>query len=316
MTCPPTAPPAAAIYGLPALAALSQGAAASVTCAPIRIAGREYDFDSQPAIMGVVNLSRDSTYRDSIAVSAASALRRARIMVAQGADFVDVGAESTTAAAARLGPQGQLAKLLPAIEALTGAGVVVSVESYQPEVVSAALRAGAAIVNLTGTRHERAIYALAAEHQAAVVICYSPGADARDIADYEIEGDPIPRLLDHFGIRMELARACGASELIIDPGLGLYYANLIDPLTRARAQARMLLQSVRLRCLGVPVAQAMPHAFDLFEEEFRAAEGFFAGLSFLAHTSIYRTHETAHVAAILRAISAINATPAVFSTDK
>lgn len=296
------------IFDLPSLGELASAAGAEWGHAPtpVRIAGTIYDLDRRPAILGVVNLSRDSTYRDSIAVSTASAVRRARIMAAQGADFVDVGAESTTAAAARLGAQGQIAKLVPVIRELAAAGIPVSVESYDPEVVGAALRAGAAIVNLTGTRHERAIYELAAEYGAAVVICFTPKADAREVGDFELTRDPIPGLLEHFHARLETARSRGATELIIDPGLGLYYGNLTDPLTRARAQAATLLQSVRLRRLGVPVCQAMPHAFDLFEEQFRSAEGFFALLSFLARTNVFRTHETAHVAATLRALAALN----------
>ena len=59
--------------------------------APIRIGGVERCLDTEPLIMGVVNLSRDSTYRDSVAVSTDSAIRRARIMHAQGAGVVDLG---------------------------------------------------------------------------------------------------------------------------------------------------------------------------------------------------------------------------------
>ena len=70
--------------------------------APLRVADRVFDVDSQPVIMGTVNLSRDSTYRESVAVSADSAVRKAAVMAAEGADIVDIGAESSTARAARV----------------------------------------------------------------------------------------------------------------------------------------------------------------------------------------------------------------------
>src|SRR3954453_13698110 len=78
----------------------------------------------EPVVMGTGNLSRDSTYRESIAVSTEAAVRKARTQVAQGAHLVDLGAESSTAAAARVdGPQ-QEADLLPVVEALADTCVV------------------------------------------------------------------------------------------------------------------------------------------------------------------------------------------------
>lgn len=296
------------MFTLPDLAALAatHGPALAHPVAPLTVHGHLYDLDAQPAIMGVVNLSRDSTYRDSVAVSPASALRRARIMVAQGAAFVDVGAESSTARAARVDADHQIASLLPVVRELVAAGILTSVESYEPAVVGAAFKAGASLVNLTGSRHEDEIFDVAAAHQATVVICFSPGADVREIRDFPAGSDPMSFLLDHFGRRVERARAHGVEQLVIDPGLGFFYGNLIDPHTRVRQQARMMLESARLRVLGVPLCQAMPHAFDLFEEEFRTAEGFFAMFSALVGNNIYRTHEVGHVAAILRAIRALN----------
>src|ERR1044072_2874601 len=71
--------------------------------------------DDQPTIMGTLNLSRDSTYRESVAVSTESAIRKARVQIAQGASVIDVGAESSTARAARVDADEQIARLLPVI---------------------------------------------------------------------------------------------------------------------------------------------------------------------------------------------------------
>ncbi len=273
--------------------------------APVTIGGVERDLDAEPLIMGVVNLSRDSTYRDSVAVSPESAIRRARVMHAQGAGVVDLGAESSTLRAARVGESDQAAALVPVIEALAADGVATSVEAYSPQVVRECLRAGASVVNLTGGTDLEEIYELAAAHDAAVVLCYVAGANVREVADVTLGADPLPGLIDYFAARIAQARSHGVENVVIDPGLGFYYGNLTDPTVRARHQTQVLLNSFRLRVLGVPICQALPHAFDLFEEEFRTAEGVFAVLAALGRVNVYRTHEVARVRATLRALDAI-----------
>lgn len=269
---------------------------------PLVVGSRTFEVDVRPAVMGTINLSRDSTYRESIATSAESAIRKGRVMAAQGADFVDIGAESSTAKASRVGPNEQIALLVPVIEALTEQGVIVSAETYEPAVVRACLAAGAQILNLTGTAHHDEIYALAAEFGATVVMCYVGGANVRDITNVTVDDDPIPGLLEHFERRLAQARAAGVSSLVIDPGMGFFYGNLVDPMTRARHQSSVLLNTFRLRALGVPICNAMPHAFDIFEDQFRVAEGFFTVLGLLGGTSILRTHEVAQVSAVITAM--------------
>jgi dihydropteroate synthase len=294
---------------LSALAALADAYREDLDLAvgPLLIGDRTLDVDVRPVVMGTVNLSRDSTYRESIAVSTDAAIRKARVMAAEGAELVDVGAESSTAAAARVSAHAQIASLVPVVEQLAADGIAVSVETYEPEVVSAALAAGARVLNMTGIEHQQRMLELAAEHEATVVLCYTGGGNVREVTDVSIEADPIPALLEHFAARLELARSCGVDRVVIDPGLGFYYGNLTDPATRARHQAKVLLHGFRLRRLGVPVCNALPHAFDLFEEQFRTAEGFFAVLALLGGTSVLRTHEVAQVRAVIRGMDALAA---------
>jgi len=274
--------------------------------APLRIGAHTYDTDTTPVIMGTVNLSRDSTYRESVAVSRDSAIRKARVMAAQGAHFVDIGAESSTAKAARVGVDDQIAALVPVIEQLTADGVAVSAETYEPAVVRACLKAGARVLNLTGNAHQAEIFELAAEFQATVIICYVKGDNVRQITDVTLDADPFPGIRDHFAARIELARAAGVDRIAVDPGMGFYYGNLVTPAVRVQHQTHVLLNGFRLRSLGVPICNAMPHAFDLFEDQFRTAEGFFAVLATLGGTGIFRTHEVPHVAAVLGAMHRLN----------
>ena len=124
----------------------------------------------------------------------------------------------------------------------------------------------------------------------------------REISDVPPDADPLPVLLDHFAPRIAHARALGVDKVVIDPGMGFYYGNLVDPLTRARHQMRVLAQCFRLRPLGVPVCNAVPHSFDLFGDEFRKGEGFFGVFAALGGTHLVRTHEVAHLRVVLRGL--------------
>jgi dihydropteroate synthase len=225
--------------------------------------------------------------------------------VAQGARLVDIGAESSTAAAARVDPRDQAARLLPVVEALAPE-CLVSVETYRPEVVEASLAVGAQVLNLTGRDGEDEMLACAASYDATVILCFCEPDDVRADASAPMTDDALPYFVDHFGPRLEHARSLGVRRLVIDPGLGFYYGNLVDPAVRVRHQTAVLAQCFRLRVLGVPVCNALPHAFDLFEDEFRKAEGFFAVLARLGGTDLFRTHEVTHVRAVLTAMDSLD----------
>ena len=271
---------------------------------PVRIGDREWS--DEPVLMATVNLSRDSTYRESIATGIDSAVRKARVAVASGAHFVAIGAESTTARAARVGADDQLGRLLPVIEQCTDEGIEVSVETYDPAVARAGLAAGAQVLNLTGAAHQEEMFDLVAEFGATVILCYVGGGNVREITDVRLDADPILGLLAHFEERVETARGRGVERIIIDPGMGFYYGNLVDPLTRVRHQTEVILNTFRLRVLGLPICHALPHAFDLFEEHFRSAEGFFAVLAMLGGASVMRTHEVPLVHAVGHAMTTLD----------
>ncbi|MBI3192714.1 MAG: dihydropteroate synthase [Pedosphaera parvula] len=263
------------------------------------ISGRLFAFNTAPAIMGVVNLSADSWYRESVSLTAETAIQRGKVLRAQGADIVDVGAESTLAHAARFEPSVQQSKLLPVIKELREAGALVSVETYSPTVARACLEAGASVLNLTGTEASEEIYRLAAAHEAAVIICYVQGPNVREVGDFDPSADPMNLMRDYFSKQIEAALRSGLEKILIDPGLGFYYRNLQDSTLRVRHQMTVFLNTFRLRTLGFPVCHALPHAFEYFHEEVRCAEPFFAVLAALGKTSLFRTHEVPRIKAVL-----------------
>jgi len=277
-------------------------AAAALPVKEFAVGGKMLPFNTRPTLMGVVNLSADSWYRESVCLTTEAAVQRGRVLAAQGAAVVDVGAESTLAHAARVDDAAQSARLLPVIQALRAADIPVSVETYSPRVTRQCLEAGASVLNLTGTQDTEEIFRLVAAHDAAVILCHVAGKNVRETSEFDLRGDPLPMLRDFFARQIENAQRQGVEKILLDPGLGFYYRNLPDGAARVRHQMRIFLNTFRLRELGYPVCHALPHAFEFFREEVRCAEPFFAVLAALGQTILFRTHEIPRVRAVLEAM--------------
>ena len=274
--------------------------------ARFELRGETFNPWPEVSMMGVVNLSRDSWYRESVALTVEAAVRRGRRLAAEGARLIDLGAESTVLQASRVDARSQTARLLPVVRQLRESGLLVSVESYHAEVTQACLEAGAAVVNLTAAGDTEPFYRLAAEHGAGVVICYVQNGDnVREVGDFELLADHTAALYEYFARETERAVRCGAERLWIDPGLGFYYKNLTDSEVRVRYQIETFLSGFRLRGLGWPVCQALPHAFEYFEEEVRCAEPFFGVLALLGQTDLLRTHEVARLRGVVESMKVV-----------
>jgi dihydropteroate synthase len=263
------------------------------------IGGKPFTFNSQTTIMGVINLSPDSWYRESVCLSAEAAVQRGRVLAAQGARIIDVGAESSLANAARVDEMLQNGRLLPVVRGLRAANLLVSVETYQPEVARACLEAGANVLNLTGVERSDELFRMVAAHDAAVIICHVQGKNVRDVGDFNFTADPTAMLEEYFARQIEVATRNGVEKIFIDPGLGFYYRNLQDSAVRVRHQLTTFLNTFRLRQLGFPTCHALPHAFEFFGDEVRCAEPFFAVMAALGKTDLFRTHEVPRIKAVL-----------------
>jgi dihydropteroate synthase len=263
------------------------------------VGGRYFAFNSAPAVMGVINLSSDSWYRESVCLSADAAVRRGNVLQAEGADIVDIGSESTLAHSARADDAIQKSKLLPVIKELRGAGILVSAETYSADVARACLEAGTNVLNLTGTDASDEVFRMVADRDAAVILCYVQGRNVREVGDFDLTADAIGLMENYFARQVENAARNGVEKIFIDPGLGFYYRNLQDSALRVQHQMKVFLNTFRLRKLGFPVCHALPHAFEYFGEEVRCAEPFFAVLAALGKTDLFRTHEVPKTRAVL-----------------
>ena len=289
------------MLNLEALAALAAQFQSELSV-PVRefsLGGRIFQPSPAVSLMGVINLSADSWYRESVCLGAEAAMQRGRVLHAQGAHLIDLGAESTLSKAARVDEIGQQSMLLPVVRELAEEGILVSVETYLPEVTRACLDAGAKVLNLTGSESSAEMYRMVADQDAAVILCYVQGPNVREVADFDFGADPVASMYEYFARQIEVAERNGVSKIWVDPGLGFYYRNLQDSSVRIQHQMRTFLNTFRLRKLGYPTCHALPHAFECFGEEVRSAEPFFAVLAALGKTDLFRTHEVARTKAVL-----------------
>lgn len=263
------------------------------------IGQNQLEVGKRPLLMGVINLSPQSWYRESVCLSREAAVRRGKVLADQGADIIDVGSESTLSHAERVSHDAQIEAVVPIVRELACAGIHISVETYSDQVALAALDAGAVVINMTGIGRNESVYQLAASYGAAVIISYVQGEDVRSVGNLEFDGDPFHDFRKYFEIQIRIAASQSLKKLFLDPGMGFYYRNLQDGRRRVRYQMETLLQTFRLGSLGFPVCHALPHAFDFFGEEVRVAEPFFAVLAALGKTHLFRTHEVARVKSVL-----------------
>ncbi len=263
------------------------------------LGNQQFNFNSKPSIMGVVNLSSDSWYRESVCLNAEMAISRGIVLNAQGSDIIDIGAESTLEKAQRVEDIQQKSQILPVLKALNNEGIITSIETYYPEVARECLKAGANIINLTGVSDSKEIYQEVADFDAGVIICYVQGENVREVGDFNFGDDPINLMYDYFAKEIETATKVGVKKIFVDAGLGFYYKNLQDSSLRISFQMKTFLNSFRLRKLGFPVCNALPHAFECFGEEVRSAEAYFCVLAALGKTDLFRTHEVPKIKAVL-----------------
>ena len=168
---------------------------------PVRtfhLGGRLFDFNRYRYLVGVINLSTDSWYRESVCATTEEAIARAEMLHTDGADIIDIGAESTLPHARQADIRQQLDRLLPVAEALKARRLLVSVESYYPEVMEACAQIGADIFNLTGTLYGEEIFKLAATYNTAVILCYMQGPTVRQVGEFHFHDDMMAEIGCYF----------------------------------------------------------------------------------------------------------------------
>lgn len=175
----------------------------------------------RPLIMGIVNLTPDSFSGDGFATDAERAVAHARRLVEEGADMLDLGAESTRPGAPATPLAEELDRLLPVIAALRDCGVPLSIDTYKPEVMRAALTAGADMINdIYGLRQPGAIDAVAGS-DCGICIMHMQG-EPRTMQQEPAYQDVCGDVAAFLSRQVALLEAAGIARerLVLDPGFG------------------------------------------------------------------------------------------------
>jgi dihydropteroate synthase len=176
----------------------------------------------RPLLMGIVNVTPDSFSDAGHHADAMSAIAHAKKLVAEGADIIDIGGESTRPGALPVSIQEELARILPVMEAMRDCGAAISVDTCKPEVMQAALDAGADIINdVTGMRHPQAQRVVAAHPRCGVCLMHMQG-EPRTMQSNPTYQDVVHEVLIALVAQAQLLERLGVhrARLSLDPGLG------------------------------------------------------------------------------------------------
>jgi dihydropteroate synthase len=175
----------------------------------------------RPLIMGVINVTPDSFSDGGRFFSAAAAVAHARQLIAEGADLLDVGGESTRPGAAPVTLDEERHRVLPVLEALADAGVPLSVDTQKPELMREAVAAGAAMVNdVNGFQAPGALAAVAGSN-CAICIMHKQG-NPQTMQQSPQYTDVVIEVRDYLQQRIVAAEQAGIARdrIVVDPGFG------------------------------------------------------------------------------------------------
>ncbi len=192
----------------------------------MKIGNRDFDFNHNCYIMGILNVTPDSFSDGGKWNDLSSAKEHVAQMIEEGADLIDIGGESTRPGHQQITVQEEIDRVVPYIRMVKeNFDVPVSIDSYKPQVIEAALRAGADMVNdIWGLKYDKKVAELIAAYDVPCCLMHN-----REKAEYE---DFMQQMLQDMRETLEIARTAGIrkEQIMLDPGVGFgktYEHNLI-----------------------------------------------------------------------------------------
>ena len=258
-----------------------------------------------PVVMGVLNVTPDSFSDGGRHVDPGSALAHARRMIGEGAAIIDVGGESTRPGSRPASVDEELGRVIPVIEALRReSGIFISVDTSKPEVMSAAVAAGADIVNDVRALGEAGAIEAVAASGAGVCLMHMLG-EPRTMQDAPHYENVVEEVGSFLAARMRACRDAGidAARMVIDPGFG-FGKRTVDNLA-------LLKQLAGFEALGVPIAVGLSRKSMLAKLTRRGVDERLAGsvalatIAVLHGARIVRAHDVSATVDAVRVAAAV-----------
>lgn len=203
-------------------------------------------MEDRPLVMGIVNVTPDSFSDGGQHMTTELAIRHGELLIAEGADMLDVGGESTRPGAPEVSVETELARVLPVIRALAAAGHCVSIDSRRPDVMREAIVAGASIVNDVMALTAPGAVAVCAESDVGVVLMHMQG-QPRTMQAAPVYGNVVAEVSEFLRLRALVCVTEGMSRerIALDPGFG--FGKTLEH------NLELTQQLHRLLALGYPV---------------------------------------------------------------
>jgi dihydropteroate synthase len=270
--------------------------------------GRVLALGERTLVMGVLNVTPDSFADGGLRFEPERAIDDGLRMIAEGADILDVGGESTRPGAQALDAGEELRRVLPVVERLAASGALVSIDTYKAVVAREAVARGAAIVNdISGLQFDHELGRAVAETGAAVVLMHNRGRSGEMYRYAEYDNVPAEIAAE---LRLAMARAAdagiGIESVVLDPGLGFAkravhsYEALAHLEALAALDRPILSGPSRKSFLKDAIGDKPPS-----EREWGTAAAVAASVLFGAH--IVRVHGVAGMADVVRVADRIRA---------
>ena len=180
-----------------------------------------YDLNSRTHLMGILNVTPDSFSDGGSFFTVEDAVRRGIEIAEEGADFIDVGGESTRPGSESISVEEELRRVTPVIEQLAKrVRIPISIDTYKSQVADKALSAGAIIVNdITGFHADRTMPDIIGRHHASAIVMHTKGMpkSMQENPRYE---NVIEEIKTYLRESIDLAKRAGINQIIVDPGLG------------------------------------------------------------------------------------------------
>ena len=207
-------------------------------------------------LFGVINASPDSLHAESIVTGPEQAVRRARQLLADGADGIDLGGQGSTDIATVVDWRIEWDRVRAVVPALVELGVALSIDTWKPDVARCALAAGATVLNAADGMQHDAMWEVAADFDVAIVVPFLSGPDPRSMR--VVEHDPVQAIAEFFDDRLRAADRYGLRHrCVLDPGTG--FAPPDWPWEdRYQYQKEVYTRLDELRRFGLPLYVALP----------------------------------------------------------
>jgi dihydropteroate synthase len=267
---------------------------------------RHLALGQKTLIMGILNATPDSFSGDGFGLDIEAGFRRAAQMAAEGAEILDIGGESTRPGAETISADEEIKRVLPLIDRIAAElDVAISIDTTKAQVAEAALAHGACIVNdISGLHEDAEMPAVAAKHQAGVVIMHIRGKP-RDMQQDPQYADLMGEITVYLseGIARALAAGIAPAQIVVDPGIG--FGKTVEH------NLEILRRLEELRVLGYPILVGTSRKSTigkiLGEDITGRLEGTAAtvALAIAAGAEIVRVHDVKEMAKVAKMADAI-----------